>query len=331
MSCDDVQNNNNNTLDQTGQQPLITPCGKYEHTKIVNSNDYISYDKFEALLTTQLLTLENNMRKDIKHAIDTIRQEFTQTTDFLSSQIKDQDNKLISANNRLHKLEQENEKLKADLFLVKKTQSDADFRVLRETISNLQMDINDKDQASLMNYIEVSGIPEFPHESVVHLIKNISKIKLGIDIVDTNIVSAMRVGAKWPAGERLGDGINQHGEKSSRNKPRPIVVQLAQKNLRDELIKQTKMRRNLTTADAALPPHEPVQFYVNERLTKTNRVILAKARSMKSKYNWKYVWTKEGRVYARYGDAPQYKVHLLRSEQDVERVFGITPNRTNNE
>ena len=75
----------------------------------------------------------------------------------------------------------------------------------------------------------------------------------------------------------------------------------------------------MTTAGLGLHS-DPRPFFVNERLTLMNRRFLYKARSESVRLQWKYVWTREGKLYARkeHG-APR---HRLRSEADIDKIFG---------
>lgn len=61
-------------------------------------------------------------------------------------------------------------------------------------------------------------------------------------------------------------------------------------------------------------------FYVNERLTKNSRQLFHKARAAAKNSKWRYVWTRDGRIYTRKEHGkPRYR---LRNDADIERVFG---------
>ncbi|KAL4718056.1 hypothetical protein ACJJTC_010886 [Scirpophaga incertulas] len=82
-------------------------------------------------------------------------------------------------------------------------------------------------------------------------------------------------------------------------------------------------------AYAALLPTEgvdllgpPNRFYINERLTRANRVLFRQAREVAGRLGWRFVWTRDGKIFARQRleqDAPR---HRLRSQADLARVFG---------
>lgn len=153
-------------------------------------------------------------------------------------------------------------------------------------------------------------MPETNAGNPVHIMQAIGS-KLGISLDDRDIVSAERVG-----GRQL-NVTSSAGPTVSR--PRPIVVRLARRDLRDQLLASARVRRGVTSADLDLPA--PVQrFFLNERLTKTNRLLFRKAREAAGALSWKFVWTKQGRILAR--KAPGDKAQRIRTEGELSRVFG---------
>ncbi|KAI5633925.1 hypothetical protein NE865_13354 [Phthorimaea operculella] len=166
-------------------------------------------------------------------------------------------------------------------------------------------EINDRDQELLSNDIEIAGVPEEKEESLSHIVLAVGR-NLAVQLEATDIVSAERVGpTRGPA-----DG-------GAPPKPRPIVVRLTRPVCRDALLNQARVRRGATTADlGVLGP--PRKFYINERLTKLNPEILYKAQEAARRLQWRYVWTRGGRVYARkeHGSEKQ----RLRTVTDINRA-----------
>lgn len=102
-------------------------------------------------------------------------------------------------------------------------------------------------------------------------------------------------------------------------RPRALVVRLARRGVRDDLLRGARARRGADTADFGFKSNARV-FYVNERLSKTNRRLFYLAREAGRLHKWRFVWTKEGRVYAR--REPEQAAHRIRTEEDITRVFG---------
>lgn len=64
---------------------------------------------------------------------------------------------------------------------------------LEDTILQLRMDIQVKDQEMLVNDVEIAGFPEVGNENSVHAV--LIFLPLGVQLEDRDVVSAERVGA----------------------------------------------------------------------------------------------------------------------------------------
>ncbi|KAL0810710.1 hypothetical protein ABMA28_010034 [Loxostege sticticalis] len=179
---------------------------------------------------------------------------------------------------------------------------------LERTVADLKLELNDRDQELLCNDVEISGIPEEKNERCCHIVLAVAQ-KLGVKLEERDLVSV----------ERAGPARREPAEDAAPPRPRPLVVRLARRAQRDQLLAAARVRRDATTAGLGLSANAS-RFYVNERLTPVNRNLFYKARSQSSRAQWKYVWTREGKIYARkeHG-APR---HRLRSEADIAKVFG---------
>ncbi|XP_022832947.1 uncharacterized protein LOC111360885 [Spodoptera litura] len=186
---------------------------------------------------------------------------------------------------------------------------------LEKVVEDLKRELNSRDQDVLANDIEVSNMPETGAENPAHVIKAISH-KLGVSINDCDIVSAERVG-----GRQL-NVTSSTGPTESR--PRPLVVRLARRDLRDRLLAAARVRRGATTADLGMPG--PAQrFFINERLTKVNRQLFRRTRDAALVQKWRFVWTKQGRIFTR--KEPGDRAQRIRTDEDLSRIFG-TANET---
>lgn len=178
---------------------------------------------------------------------------------------------------------------------------------LVDTIDQLKADLNDREQEELLNDIEIAGVPENSGENVVHLTSLIIK-KIGIDINENDVVSADRKGPK-----RDGD----------RHRHRSIKVRLARRALRDDILRAARVRRGADTSGVL--DGKPQRIYINEHLTRTNRLLFYQAREEGRSRNWRFIWTRGGRIYARQ-DAGSH-VQRIRTESDIKRIFCSSPIR----
>lgn len=184
------------------------------------------------------------------------------------------------------------------------------------TINLLKKQLNDSEQDKLLNDVEISGLQENSGENLLHVVITLAQ-KIGLSLEERDIVNAYRLGARISTVEHNGSG----SEATERPRPRPVVVRLTRRYLRDEFLHAARVRRGVDTAGMGLGG-EPRRFYVNEHLTRINRKLFYTAREeLARKRNWRFVWTRGGIIYARRDQ--KSSVHVIRSEDDLSKVFGI--------
>ncbi|CAG9137811.1 unnamed protein product [Plutella xylostella] len=230
--------------------------------------------------TESIINLINRRFDSLKSSIDDVNVKLTQLTDTVSSF----DQRMLTMEARIDSIQDTTAKLS------KENES------LSKTIEHLKMEMNFRDQELLANDIEISGVPELKEESVGHIVQLVTK-KLGLNIEERDIVKCSRAGPARLGGLVEGASGDNSGSGPSL-RPRPIAVRLARRELKDKIISEARVRRGATTADCGLPG-PPRRFYVNERLTRTNRFLFNKTREEANRHGWKFVWTKEGRVLVR--------------------------------
>lgn len=175
---------------------------------------------------------------------------------------------------------------------------------LEGSVARLQTEINDRDQELMLNEVELSGIPEERGENPTHIALACAT-KLGVSLDERDIVGCARVG-----GPRQEPGA----------RPRPLAVRLARRDVRDDLLRAARVRRRMSTEGLGLKT-APCTFFINERLTRTNRALFYQARKAGERNRWRYVWTREGRIYARRDTGAP--AHRVRCETDIKKVFGF--------
>lgn len=179
---------------------------------------------------------------------------------------------------------------------------------LESTIAELKLELNERDQETLLSDLDIGGIPETMGENTTHTIIVLAA-KLGVKIEDKDIVFAERVGLR---------GATVSSEVDGRERVRRVIVRLARRHLRDELLQAARVRRNMNSADAGFPGPTH-RIYINERLTRNNRQIFYKVREECRKHSWRYFWTKKGRIFIRQSDGKQ--AFTIRSISDIVRIF----------
>ncbi|CAH0751751.1 unnamed protein product [Diatraea saccharalis] len=254
------------------------------------------------------ISLDTSLTKTLIDELRQFRKELSMTrmkVEELNETMSRFEDRIVACEERINGISSRIETLEKRLE-DKHSSSDAESSLLT-TVEQLKMELNERDQDLLLNDIEISCIPETKGESLQHVVMTVTR-KLGVGLEEQEIVSVARVGRPTA----------QEDQKTVR--PRPIVVKFTRRVIRDQVLRAARVRRGATT-EGIIPVVPPRRFYVNERLTRVNRQVFRRAREVAGRLNWRYVWTRDGRVYARQrqgGDSPR---HRLLTEADICRVF----------
>ncbi|KAL4702898.1 hypothetical protein ACJJTC_016342 [Scirpophaga incertulas] len=123
----------------------------------------------------------------------------------------------------------------------------------------------------LQNDVEITGVEEQKSEGLSHVVFTLAN-KLGEKLEQQDVVSAVRIGRMESGGETAG-------------RPRPIVVRLVRRVVRDDLLRAARVRRGATTEGTGVPG-APRRFCINERLTRSNRLLFRRAREAGNRLKW---------------------------------------------
>ncbi|KAI5633279.1 hypothetical protein NE865_14033 [Phthorimaea operculella] len=267
-------------------------AGKSDGDDIDSPPDLVDVHKEIRLVYTEIKNMKN------------IISEFREEMKFFAVNMKNCEGMIEKVSENMKSLEHRIETIESTQAIA----SDVDSRVLK-----LEEALNIKSQEVLLNDLEITGIPERSGENVQHIIGLVA-FKVGMDLQEQDIVDAYRVGARSREGE--GEGSSGRGALG----PRPIILRLARRTPRDNFLRCARVKRNLKTNDIELPG-PPRRIYVNERLTRQNKLLFRQAREMAKELKWRYTWTKNGKILAKKGeDQPQ--VHHIVRASDIEKVFG---------
>lgn len=151
---------------------------------------------------------------------------------------------------------------------------------LRSRVKTLETHVEDLEQYSRVNCIEVNGIPESKNDSPMDIIKKVGKA-LDVNIEDDMVDACHYLGAK------------QEG------KNRGIIVKLVRRTIKEEIIKKRKVKRNLNTTDIGLTQSPASVIYVNESLSPARRKLLNAARAFRRDCGYTFVWVSNGKVFLR--------------------------------
>lgn len=161
-----------------------------------------------------------------------------------------------------------------------------DNKTLRDTITSqaarikvLKEESTKQAQWSRMQNIEITGIPEIKDEITPDIVLKIAH-HIGVSIEASDVEFAHRVQPRHAA--------------STQRTPRSIIVRIKQRALKDRLVAAGRKYRNICARELGLGG-EPHRVFINEHLIRENKMLLSTA----TEKNFKYVWTKNCRIYVR--------------------------------
>lgn len=151
---------------------------------------------------------------------------------------------------------------------------------LKKKVKTLETQLDDLEQYSRVNCLELNGIPETKNENVCDVIKVVGTA-LGMQINEDMIDACHRMGTK------------QEGRK------RGIIVKFTRRSVKEEMLQKRKVKRNFNTHDLNFKDTQADVVYINESLSPARRRILNAARALKREKGYTFVWVKNGRIFLR--------------------------------
>lgn len=180
-----------------------------------------------------------------------------------------------------------------------KTEADG----LRVEVSELRRELAMHKQHLCSKEVELSGITEHKQENLSQIVSVLS-VKLGVDLDQRDVDNIQRVGRRG-------------GESDSEDRPRPIVVTLTRRAPRDKLLQAARVRRGLNTDDLNIAG-KPRRVFINERLTRENRILFGRARALGKEMKYRFVWVSNGNIFMRRSESTS--VFHVTSEQCLSKL-----------
>ncbi|KAI5634110.1 hypothetical protein NE865_13198 [Phthorimaea operculella] len=283
----------NSCVDTTNFSANQKKAWKCSDCKIKEPSSSQDGNKEVKALTTQI----GRLVEEIASLKDKL-QEATTSLSKCHERLNDMANTITAADSRIKVLE--------------KRVSEVD--TLKATVYHLQSELNLQAQQQLRNEIEISGITESQGENLQHFVALAAR-KVGVALEDSDVDWISRAGPKRKL--KPDESSQEDPSNSGKLQPRPIVVRLVRRTKRDQLLKAAKARRNITTTDFNLPG-APTAIFLNERLTRENRMLFREARAKAKACGYDFCWTYQGTVYVRQRAGKQ--AIPIRSQDDIARI-----------
>ncbi|KAL4701991.1 hypothetical protein ACJJTC_010556 [Scirpophaga incertulas] len=283
---------------------------RMDSLKIDVNNSSLQINKTLNSVIKEDLSKLKECTTELRTEVISIRKEYSE----LKSSITKLDKQHTEMKNNISELQQssqllsdlyEDQKKKTDILSKEVKQVD-EFEVtlnaLKEQNRKMASLINSNEQRDRQLNVEVVGIPEDKNEDLMRYIADICKY-IGVNIIPGDVKHVNRVSPKVKSQGRL----------------RVIIAKLSTRLLKDNIISLGRKKR-VTTKDIGLSG-DPKPIYINEHLTPYNKQLLKKCKEIAMKKEYKYVWTKNGRIYIRKNDtSPAIQIH---EEEDLRKKTGL--------
>lgn len=173
-----------------------------------------------------------------------------------------------------------------------------DNATLRAKVKNLEQQVDEAEQYSRINCLEINGVPEANNENVIEIVKSVGDA-LGVKLSSEDIDASHRLGPK------------QDGRR------RGIIVKFVRRHVKEEMLRKRKIKRNLNTNDIGMSSGPAEVVYMNESLSQSRRKVLNAARQLRKEQGFAFVWVKNGRIFLR-KDEGSRAIMLTNMEQVTE-------------
>lgn len=175
----------------------------------------------------------------------------------------------------------------------------SDNVALKMKVLSLESRLEDMENYSRRNCIEIQGVPEERDEDVLDVIKKVG------NALDTNIT------------EDMVDACHRLGRRTDEKKPRGIIVKFVRRMDKEQLMKKRQQRkRDFSTRHLGLPSDTPV--YLNDSLSPARRRLLGLVRQKRKDNGFKYLWLRNGSILLRKEEGAP--VVEIRNQADLDRL-----------
>ncbi|VEN42246.1 unnamed protein product, partial [Callosobruchus maculatus] len=158
---------------------------------------------------------------------------------------------------------------------------------LKTEVSDLKRRLNDLDQTTRSNNIEIQGVPEKEKENLYEIIQKIGSY-VNYEISADKIDYVNRV----------------QSNKNSNSKIKNITVRFTTRSVKENFLAHAKNKRNKRENGS---PRMSItglsdNIYINEHLTLVNKILFKEVRTVAKSKNYKYIWTKGGQIFVKKDD-----------------------------
>jgi hypothetical protein len=235
-------------------------------------------------LMTEVLNKLSEAAEDRKR----IEAEINKAFEFVSEQVTEQKNALKDQSAKLSEYLEQIDSLRLENVNLKKK------------VAELELRLEDNEQYTRSNTVEIQGIPEKPNEDVYEVVRQV-----GVALDMTFSRDAI-------------DVCHRLGKRPDSNHPAGIIVKFVRREVKQTMLEKRRVKRNLNTKDVGFTQTTAEPVYINESLSPAKRRLLAAARAVKKEKNYTYLWVRNGKIFLRKN--PGDSVIVITSMEQIAKL-----------
>lgn len=227
--------------------------------------------------------------------------KLTAGVDHLNIKLEEMESRFCKLESRVTIVEEKNS------TVISKLQHD--LAAANLVIATLQCDKERSEQFSRLNNLEISGVPVASGENL-HTILNLVCVKVGVSLDERDVDRIHRV-------RRFDAAANSAAGQQQPSRHPAIIVRFTRRVCKDRVLAAMRARRVLTSADLGLSGPTS-NIYMGDHLTPANKLLLRRARELKTVLGYQYLWIRDGKILMRKSD--KSKVILIAKSEDLEKL-----------
>ena len=207
---------------------------------------------------------------------------------------------------------------KLDLLEARNASLEAENATLTKKLQTCETSLNNLEQYSRRECVEISGIPEVKEENTDDIVIKVGSL-IGLDIEKHDISISHRLPKpSYSAAVREGPRPSSNASSRAPN----IIVKFVRRETRDRFYKGRKLLRDKSTRDLDLARYSENKIYISENLTQANKDIFKESLQVKKDLKYKFIWTFYGRTYLRKDSESPVVAILKLSDLDILKQDG---------
>lgn len=248
--------------------------------------------------TESLEQLLDRKLKPFLSSIEGIREtvkDLVKSTSFLSEKFEEM-------KNQIENLQGENKTIMEENLNLKVLVAD-----LRYAVDTMEQNLDNMEQYSRRDCLEVKGVPIQDGESTDGIIKTIGE-NIGVSLEDSDISVSHRLRENKPS-------------RSERSSDPAIIVKFVRRNKRDEFYRARKHLRGKSTKDLGLSRRVESSLYISESLTKRNKDLFYECLRARKELKYNFIWTQAGKIFLRKDARSAAK--LITNGRAIEKLYDL--------